>query len=190
MMLSLNGSLQATSSVSASTPQQAQHLAAASAHEITPLVQTPAAERNGEVSPDGRWLAYESDESGRFEIYVRSFPEGGSRIAVSSNGGTRPPWARSGRELFYLAPTGALMRVGIDAGSTWAATAPVQLFEGRYFAEGRRGGNVGRTYDVSRDGSRFLMIKDEDRPANQVPDVHLVVVQNWQEELKQRVPAH
>ena len=83
---------------------------------VTPLVQSPFTERNGIVSPDGRWLAYEANDSGRFEIYVRPFPDVNSgRWQVSTAGGTRPLWARSGQELFYVSPTGALMRVGVDA---------------------------------------------------------------------------
>ena len=85
-------------------------------HAVTPLVQTPFSERNGEVSPDGRWLAYEANDSGRFEIYVRPFPDVTRGLwQVSTDGGTRPLWARNGQELFYLTPTGALMRVGVAA---------------------------------------------------------------------------
>ena len=74
--------------------------------QIEPLVQTPFFERNGEVSPDGRWLAYESNESGQFEVFVRPFPDvNKGRWQVSTGGGTQPLWARNGQELFYLAPT-------------------------------------------------------------------------------------
>ena len=104
-------------------------------HAVTPLVQTPFTERNGEVSPDGRWLAYEANDSGRVEIYVRPFPDVTSgHWQVSTDGGTRPLWARNGQELFYLTPTGALMRVDVAGGPTWMATAPTKLFEGRYGA--------------------------------------------------------
>ena len=115
-------------------------------HAVTPLVQTPFSERNGEVSPDGRWLAYEANDSGRFDIYVRPFPDVSSGYwQVSTDGGTRPLWARNSQELFYLNATGALMRVGVAHGPTWAATAPTKLFEGRY---GAAAGQTGRTYDV------------------------------------------
>ena len=83
---------------------------------VTPLVQSPFTERNGIVSPDGRWLAYEANDSGRFEVYVRPFPNVNSgHWQVSTTGGTRPIWARSGQELFYVSPTGALMRRGCGA---------------------------------------------------------------------------
>jgi serine/threonine-protein kinase len=97
-------------------------------HRVTPLVQSPFAERNGVISPDGRWLAYEANDSGRFEIHVRPFPEVKSgHWLVSTTGGTRPLWAPSGQELFYASPAGALMRVGVERGPSWAATAPALL---------------------------------------------------------------
>ena len=139
------------------TGQDVMQLRLDGTHAVTPLVQTPFSERNGEVSPDGRWLAYEANDSGRFNIYVRPFPDVSSgHWQVSTDGGTRPLWARNSQELFYLNETGALMRVGVAHGPTWAATAPTKLFEGRY---GAAAGQIGRTYDVSLDGRRFLMIK-------------------------------
>jgi serine/threonine-protein kinase len=155
-------------------------------HAVTPLVQTPFNERNGEVSPDGRWLAYDANDSGRFEIYVRPFPDVTNGISqVSTDGGTRPLWARNSQELFYLTATGAVMRVGVGHGSTWAATAPTKLFEGRY---GAAAFHSGRTYDISPDGRRFLMIKDAAGDANATP-ASMVVVMNWDQELKRLVPT-
>ena len=154
----------------------------------TPLIQTPFAERNGEISPGGRWIAYEANDSGQFEIYVRPFPNVvDGRWQVSTGGGTRPLWSRNGQELFFLAPTGALMRVGVERGDTWAATAPVQLLEGRY-RTGTLQFILGRTYDVSPDGRRFLMIKAGSDADRTVASASLVVVQNWAEELKRLVP--
>jgi eukaryotic-like serine/threonine-protein kinase len=155
------------------------------------LIQTSFAERNGEVSPDGRWIAYEANDSGQFEIYVRPFPnvvEG--RWQVSSGGGTRPLWARNGQELFFLALTGALMRIGVERGTSWAATAPVQLFEGRY-TTGTLRARLGRSYDVSPDGKRFLMTKvgGEAGTDGTAALTSLVVVQNWDQELKRLVPT-
>ena len=155
-------------------------------HTVTPLVQTPFSERNGEVSPDGRWLAYEANDSGRFEIYVRPFPDVAKGLwQVSTDGGTRPLWARNGQELFYLTATGALMRVGVARGPTWAATAPTKLFEGRY---GAAAFHSGRTYDVSADGRRFLMIKGTAGDDPNGTPASMVVVLNWTEELKRLVP--
>src|SRR5262249_35461591 len=86
-------------------------------HTVTPLVHTAAAERNGMVSPDGRWLAYESNDSSSFEIYVRPYPDVESgRWQVSTGGGTRPLWSRDGRGLFYVSPT--------SGGCAWALNVP------------------------------------------------------------------
>ena len=96
------------------------------------LVRGPSTERSGEVSPDGRWLAHESNEAGlASEIYVRPFASAQSaRHTVSTGGGTQPAWARDGTELFYLAPNGALMSVGVKKGDTWTAASPVEVFPG------------------------------------------------------------
>ena len=155
---------------------------------VRTLVQTPDSERNAEVSPDGRWLAYEANYSGPYDIYVRPFPDtqSGGYWQVSTDGGTVPLWARNSAELFYLSPTGALMRVGVAPGPIWAPTAPTKLFEGRY---GAAASQSGRTYDISPDGKRFLMIKPIDSAGQTAVPASLVVVQNWREELKRLVPT-
>ena len=154
---------------------------------VTPLVQSPFTEQNGTVSPDGRWLAYETNESGRFEIYVRPFPEVSSgRWQVSTTGGTRPIWTRNGQELVYVSPTGALMGVGVARGPSWTATTPTLVVKEGYFT------NLnwwGRSYDVSPDGQRFLMIKDSGADGPLAPS-SIVVVQHWVEELKRLVPTN
>jgi serine/threonine-protein kinase len=156
---------------------------------VTPLLQTKFDERNGIVSPDGRWLAYESNSSGPFEIHVRPFPNvGGGQWQVSTAGGRQPLWALSGRELFYFASDGALLRVPVEAsGATWNAGTPMKLLEGRYYT-GVGGSSAGRTYDVSPDGQRFLMIKAPGTDASAEPPA-LIVVQHWDEELKRLVPT-
>jgi Tol biopolymer transport system component len=155
---------------------------------VTPLVQSQFIERNGIVSPDGRWLAYEANDSGRVEIYVRPFPDVNSgHWQVSTAGGTRPLWARSGQELVYVSPMGALMRVGVERASTWAATTPTMLVKEGYFTT--PGGLIGRTYDVSPDGQRFLMTKDGGGTDQTAAPPQLIVVQNWTEELKRLVPT-
>ena len=156
-----------------------------------PLVRTAFIENNADVSPDGRWVAYQSNESGQNEVYVRPFPNAdGGRWLVSSGGGTRPVWARSGSELFYLVGSSPqpirLMRVAVQAGSTFSPGQPQQLFEGRYYAEANVAAR-GRTYDVSPDGKRFLMIKEESRLSQTPTPSSLVIVLNWFEELKPRV---
>jgi serine/threonine-protein kinase len=153
---------------------------------IKSLIATSANERNGGVSPDGRWLAYESDSSGQFEIYIKPFPDvDGGLWKVSTAGGTRPLWASNGQELFYVAPDGAIMTARVHPrGAAWNAESPANLFGGPY-ATGAP--SSGRNYDVSADGTRFLMVKE---PANQAVEPYIVVVQNWFEELKRLVPVN
>jgi serine/threonine-protein kinase len=161
-------------------------LALDGARRVTPLLQTKFDERNGIVSPDGRWLAYESNSSGPFEIYVRPFPNvGGGQWQVSTAGGRQPLWARSGRELFYVGADGALLRVPVEAsGTTWNVGTPMKLFERRYY----NATNAARTYDASPDGQRFLMIKAPGTDAGTAPPA-LIVVQHWDEELRHLVPT-
>ena len=155
-------------------------------HRVTPLLQTKFDELNGIVSPDGRWLAYESNSSGTFEIYVQPFPNGGGgQRQVSTAGGRQPLWARSGKDLFYVGAEGTLLRVSVEAsGATWNNGTPTKLLEGRYFSSG----SAGRTYDVSPDGQRFLMIKAPGIDPSAPPPA-LIVVQHWTEELKRLVPT-
>ena len=146
-----------------------------------PLIQTTVNERNAELAPDGRWLAYESDESGRTEVYVRPFPQvEGGRWQVSTGGGRTPLWSRDGRELFYLSLGNWVMGVQVEPGPSWQNTTPTQILTRQYFEAG-----VGsaRTFDIARDG-RFLLIK----PGGDNTQQSLVVVQNWFEDLKRRVP--
>ena len=153
-----------------------------------PLLSTQFNEQNGYISQSGRWLAYESDESGQFQIYVRPFPEvNGGLWQVSTGGGTQPMWGRDGQELLYIAPGGALMSVRVEPGAVWKSGTPATIIDGKYFY-GSPEGVFGWTYDASSDGSRFLMLKQTGDSARNVPP-QVVIVQNWLEELKQRVPA-
>jgi len=157
-----------------------------------PLVQTAFNELNAEISPDGRWLAYDSNESGREEIYVRPFPDANSgRWQISTGGGRTPLWARSGKELFYLAPDGAVLGVAVEVagGASFRAGTPAKLVEGRYYAS-TAGTTPGRTYDVSPDGRRFLMIKEAASTDATSAPREIVVVQHWFEELKRLVPTN
>jgi serine/threonine-protein kinase len=148
------------------------------------LFQTSFSEYNPEISPDGRWMAYESDESGRAEVYVRPFPNvNAGRWQISTGGGTRPLWNPNGRELFYFLAPGTLMAVRVEPGASFAAGSPAIVFQGQYATP-----QGARQYSVSPDGRRFLMIK-EIASAGNAPAPQIVVVQNWTEELKRRVPA-
>jgi serine/threonine-protein kinase len=153
--------------------------------EVTPLVHTMFNEARAYLSPDGRWLAYQSDESNQNQIYVQPFPKiGDGRWQVSPTGGTEPAWSRDGHELFYLDPEGALVTVRINTQPTFSTGKPTKLFDAPYFAVSGT-----RRYDVTADGQRFLFIKNiADRSApSGAPG--LVVVQNWFEELKRLVPT-
>ena len=145
----------------------------------TPILATSASERHGRFSPDGRWVAYASNESGRFEVYVRRFPGGDSKWQVSTQGGVQPEWRRDGRELFYLAPDGRLRAAAITRADTGFETgSPQPLFD-----TGIRASFVDRRnqYAVTRDGQRFLVnVSAEDE--NSAP---ITVVLNWQARLKQ-----
>ena len=114
------------------------------------LVGSSADDSFGQISPDGRWLAWASDESGRYEVYVAPFPGPGARVQVSRAGGIQPRWRPSGGELFFKAPDNTLVAVPTESGSgTFAVGAPVPLFQIVEF--------LGWTYDVAADGQRFLV---------------------------------
>ena len=155
------------------------------------LVSTTATELNAELSPNGQWLAYESNETGREEIYVRPFPNvDDAKFPISAGGGTRPLWSRSGTELFYLSGHSpspvTVMTVAVQAVKTFSAGAPAKVFEGPFLASQNI---VGRSYDVSPDGQRFLMIKELPRAIDDVVPSSLTVVLNWFDELKRIAPA-
>jgi hypothetical protein len=120
-----------------------------------PFLQEPFGEFNPRFSPDGRWLAYNSNESGRREIYLQPFPGPGEKLQISSEGGRDPRWRRDGRELFYLSEDGSIFAVSVSekAGGTLEAGKPKRLFSGLLPDNSTQG----RTYDVSADGQRFII---------------------------------
>jgi eukaryotic-like serine/threonine-protein kinase len=153
---------------------------------LLPLLQTPAAEANGEISPDGRWLAYQSNDAGRDEIYVRPFPDiNGGRWQLSTTGGRTPVWSRTGDELFFRSPDGAIMGVHVEAAESWRAAQPTQLVRPGYF---QGSSAFPRQFEVSPDGRRFLVIKDSTQAAGQSPN-QIAVVLNWLEDLKRLTPT-
>ena len=120
-----------------------------------PLLNGKASETNGQISPDGKWVAYASDESGNWEIYVTSFPGVAGKWQVSRGGGTEPRWRGDGKEIFYIAPSGMLMAVPVNAESVFATGTPAPLFQ----IHGRApiSSTDVFTYDVAKDGKRFLV---------------------------------
>lgn len=137
-----------------------------------PYLVTRHNESPARFSPDGRWVAYVSDESGRYEIYVQSFPEMGRPVRVSSNGGNRPEWRNDGRELYYIALDGKLMAAAVNpAGPLFQASSPQPLFPvSRWYDDYRR------QYQANADGTRFLVNAQLEGTAPRV----LRVVLNWQ----------
>src|SRR5688572_20412685 len=151
-----------------------------------PFLATPADEMAATFSPNGRLLAYVSDESGERQVYVQPYPGPGRRIPVSIKGGEGPVWRLDGSELFYFRArnrtSGELMAVAVKTAPTVTVGEPTVVFEGPYLAQVNGNAN----YDVFRDGKRFVMIQ-ADRSTSAEPP--FVVVLNWFEELKRLVPT-
>jgi Tol biopolymer transport system component len=140
-----------------------------------PFLVTRFTEAAPILSPDGHWLAYRSDESGRTEIYVRPFPGPGGKFLISTEGGVEPRWSRDGRELYYRNGD-KMMAVSIATGSTLTAGVPRLVFEGHYHVSDTGVGG----YDVAPDG-RFLMIESK---GLEQPATHIQVVLNWFDDVK------
>ena len=151
-----------------------------------PLFQTMFLERNAEISPDGQWLAYETGETGRAEIYVRPFPDvNAGRWQISTAGGATPLWSRDGSELFFKSPDGTLMGTRVERAQYMAQWGYYNAFSrAMHHVEARR------TFDISPDGRRFLMIKNTASGDSARPENQIVMIQNWHEELKRLVPAN
>jgi Tol biopolymer transport system component len=141
-----------------------------------PFAQTSADELEGQFSPDGRWIAYVSNESGRFEIYVRSFNGPGGKFLISSEGGIQPHWRGDGKELYYLSLSGKIMAVMVRAAAdSFERETPRALFETR-IADAI---NTYFTYDVTRDGQRFAALVEPEEAGAQP----LTMLTNWQARL-------
>src|ERR1700728_337371 len=143
-----------------------------------PVVQGAGTLKNGQFSPDGRWVAYASNESGRWEVYVTSFPDGRGKWQVSTAGGSQPRWRGDGKELFYLASDSKIMAVPITGGTNFDPGSPVPLFQ----AIPREMGATTELaeYDVTRDSQRFLVNTQVTDPETQP----MSVILNWSAQLK------
>ncbi|MBZ5617274.1 MAG: hypothetical protein LAQ69_00880 [Acidobacteriia bacterium] len=138
-----------------------------------PFLQTAASERNGKLSPDGRWLAYESDQTGEYEVYVQTFPGKEGKWQVSAAGGTHPVWRRDGRELFFISGNGQLMAADVKSGATFGHSVPKPLFETET--------PLNAAFGVSQDGKRFLM--DNLLEIGSIQSMNVII--NWQAGAKQ-----
>jgi hypothetical protein len=154
--------------------------------------------QSASVSPDGRWVAFQSDKTGRLEVYVRPYPgvDSGLEYQISRNGGLNAVWSRDerGSELFFLEPIDepgmfTLMSFAVDASATDGPfnAAPVPLFPARFFANFS---SFGGPYDVSLDGSRFLVIQEAPLEDATSETSEIVIVQNWTEKLRELVPVN
>ena len=136
-----------------------------------PFLASRFNEIQARFSPDGRWIAYASDESGRFEVYVRRFPTGGAQSPISVGGGTQPEWRRDGKELFYISADGKLMVVDIgSSGSTLTAGVPRSLFDVEIPESSAPYAN---DYAVTADGQHFLVNSLVDQPT--LPTLSVIV---------------
>jgi Tol biopolymer transport system component len=152
--------------------------------EPAPLIHDAGAQTNAEISPDGRWLAYQSNESGKFQVIVRPFPNVDSgRWQVTSNGGVKPLWSPRGNELFYLDLDGYLTAVSVQAVPEFSPGRESRVLNVRYYSA-----PVRRTFDISRDGTRFVMVAD-DRDSGDAQASALVVVLNAVEDIRSRLNA-
>jgi hypothetical protein len=152
---------------------------------VQPLIEDPFFVGSAVVSPDARWLAYSSSESGQLEIYVRPWTGAGERRQVSTDGGRQPLWNPAANELFFFGPTSELMGVEFGQTAEWEATTPTVVVRSGY-AFGNQG--AAATYDVAPSGERFIMTKPSAGPDSDSRG--FVVVQNWFEELKRLVPTN
>jgi dipeptidyl aminopeptidase/acylaminoacyl peptidase len=143
-----------------------------------PLMQVKWTVRNAQFSPDGRWVAYASNETGNMEIYVSPFPAANSKWQVSTAGGEEPRWRQDGKELFYVSPEGKMMSVEVKTGASFEAASPVALFQ----THRRRPISALDvfSYDVSSDGQRFLIATKVDEGASAPLSIFL----NWASEME------
>ncbi len=143
-----------------------------------PFLQTPFDEGRATFSPDGRWIAYQSDESGATEVYIRPFPGPGGKFQISATGGSRPHWRRDGKELFYLTPEYKIIAADIELDATTVKVGGVTpLVNFIPFAGGNRD-----IYDVTGDGKRFLVVS----PGDDEGSSPITLVVNWPGEIKKK----
>jgi Tol biopolymer transport system component len=152
----------------------------AEARKPFPLLQTDFLEDHAQLSPDGRWFAYTSNESGRYEVYIQSFPKPSGKWQVSTGGGIAPRWRGDSRELYYIAPDQKLMAVAIRGDATLEVGQPAVLFQTRIFEAGAFVFSDKQQYDVTPDGQRFLI----NTPVEGATSPPLTVVLNWQAGLR------
>jgi Tol biopolymer transport system component len=151
-----------------------------------PLARTPFGERHADLSPDGRWLAYSSNETGRWEVYVAAFPGMDRKWPISTGGGVEPAWSRDGRTLSFLEPSEArgvrVIQLDVRLGDAFSPGVQRVLFD----FPGYSGGIVSRVYDVSADGGRFLFVRETHPPVRVELD-RVQIVLGWFDDLRAKL---
>jgi len=151
-----------------------------------PFLETQFNERSPSFSADGRWLAYASDESGAYQVYVRAFPDKGGKRQVSNSGGVYPVFSRNGRDLFFRTQDNRIMVAAYTGkGDSFAAEKPRVWSEKRIADSGLNGIN----YDVAPDGKRIAALMPVEAPETQKAQNHIIFLENFFDELRRRVPA-
>ena len=149
------------------------------------LLDTEFNEAVPAISPAGDWIAYDSNETGQDEVYVQRFPGLGGKVPISTDGGRQPVWAPDGSELYYRGPRGMMVVPLLETESTLRVGDPSVLFETQYFFYLSQ-----RTYDIAPDGQRFLMVKEAETGDEGAVPTQIHVIQNWTQELLERVPIN
>ena len=150
------------------------------------FLQTPADERNPSFSPDGRWMAYSSDESGTFQVYVRAFPDKGGKWQISNSGGTYPMWSRNGHELFFETLDNHIMVAAYtEKGDSFVADKP------RVWSEKQIGGVVNniKGVDLAPDGKRIVALMPVETAEGQKAQSHVIFLMNFSDEVRRKVPV-
>ena len=152
------------------------------------FLQTAFDERVPKFSPDGRWLAYASNESGSFQVYVRAFPDKGGKWQISNGGGSFPVWSHNGRELFFRSGDSRIMVAAYAAkGDSFVPDQPKVWSEKQPADFGIIGGS---TYDVAPDGKRIAALMPVDTQENQQAQSHVIFLENFFDELRRKVPLN
>ena len=147
------------------------------------FLQTPFREQTAKFSPDGRYIAYLSDESGRMELWVRPFPNGEEKWRISENGASQPRWRKDGKEILYVEPGGVLFGVEVTTEPTFSAGSPVRLFQDNRLIQTSNNPR----YDVTADGQRIIMFERVEEEGER-PPASIHIVENWYEEFRDREP--
>jgi dipeptidyl aminopeptidase/acylaminoacyl peptidase len=158
------------------------HLLDMKSRRVTPFINAQAWEASPAISPDGRWMAYSSNESGRAEVWIRPFPGQGGKWKISSERGTEPIWSKDGKQLYYR-EANRVWAVDIRTGESLSHGKPHLLFE----RQGLDLGSPVRNWDLWPDGQGFIMVMEEEIKPQ--PVTEMILIQNWLEELKRLVPA-